>query len=306
MDRLDPQPLITYRYLRMSLVAVLVMLFAAVVRQTVTDHAWQPSISDYYWTPARNVFVGALVALGAGMLVLKPDSELEDVALNISGILAPLVAFVPNPEPGTCDPLPGGGFSTPSANTVAGIGNNVVALFVAGLAGLILLGLSRFVPEKVRFPELTRQARLGRRLGFVAVAVIFGYAVAWYFHDHLAFQCQAHLRAAFTLFGFIIVVVFLNALGVSRDTGTRRPARRNAWLNIYSVIFVAMILGLVSAWFLRRQDWAYWVLYAEAVELGLFLVFWITQTLELWNRGLRSSSAGPRELLPQSGEAAPR
>lgn len=304
MDRLDPQPLITYRYLRMSLVAVLVMLFAAVLRQTLTDHAWQPSISDYYWTPARNVFVGALVALGAGMIVLKPDSELEDVALNIAGILAPLVAFVPTPEPGTCDPLPGGGFSSPSSDTVAGIGNNVVALFVAGLAGLLLLALSRFVPEKVRFPELTAQAKLGRRIGFLAVAAIFGYAVVWYLRDHEAFQCQAHLRAAFTLFGFIILVVFLNALGISRNPGRRHPPGLNAWFNVYSVIFVAMILGLVSAWFLRRQDWAFWVLYAEAVELGLFLVFWFTQTLELWNRGLRSSRAGPRELLPQSQEPA--
>ena len=99
-------------------------------------------------------------------------------------------------------------------------------------------------------------------------------------------------------------MVFLNALGITRNPGSRHPARLKTWLNIYSVIFVAMILGLVSAWFLRRQDWAYWVLYAEAVELGLFLVFWVTQTLELWNRGLRSSRSGPRELLPQAQEPA--
>ena len=300
MDRLDPQPLITYRYLRMSLVAVLVMLFAGVILQTIADHAWQPSISDYYWTPVRNVFVGALVALGTGMVVLKPDSELEDVALNIAGILAPVVAFVPTPEAGTCNALPGGGFTPPTPETVAGIGNNIQALFIAGAAALLLLGLSRFVPEKVVFPELTPGAKLGRRLGFVAIAAIFGYAVIWYLVDNEGFQCQAHLRAAFTLFGFIIVVVLVNAIGKTRNPGVRHPANLPAWLNIYTGIFVAMILGLLAAGILYLADWGYWVLFAEAVELGLFLFFWIVQTFELWNRGLRSPRPGPRSLLPQS------
>jgi hypothetical protein len=40
----------------------------------------------------RAVFVGALVALGVGMVVLEPDNELEDIFLN--------VAFVPTPDAG--------------------------------------------------------------------------------------------------------------------------------------------------------------------------------------------------------------
>ena len=99
---IDPQLLITYRYLRMSLVAVLTMLAASVCFQWFFAGNHLPSISDYYWTPVHAVFIGALLALGVGMVILKPDNELEDIFLNIAGVLAPVVAFVPTPAPGTC------------------------------------------------------------------------------------------------------------------------------------------------------------------------------------------------------------
>jgi F0F1-type ATP synthase membrane subunit a len=133
----------------------------------------------------------------------------------------------------------------------------------------------------------------------VAVLAIFGYAVAAYVHDHQTFACQAHLRAAFTLFGFIVLVVLVNAIGRSRDLAHRHHGTA-PWLNAYTVIFALMVLGLVATVVLRSRGWGYWVLFAEAVELGLFLVFWVTQSIELWNRGLRTPQRGSRDLFPQA------
>jgi hypothetical protein len=48
----------------------------------------------------RAVCVGALVAQGVGMVVLEPDNQLEDIFLNVAGVLAPVVAFVPTPDAG--------------------------------------------------------------------------------------------------------------------------------------------------------------------------------------------------------------
>ncbi len=102
------------------------------------------------------------------------------------------------------------------------------------------------------------------------------------------------------MFGFMILVVLVNAIGRTRTPGDHQPSSVPAWLNVYTVIFALMILGLVVAVVLRSQDWDYWVLFAEAVELGLFLLFWIIQSIELWNRGLRSPQRRERDLLPQS------
>jgi hypothetical protein len=85
----------------MSLVAVLAMLaWAVLVQWQGSGDPLLPSISDHSWTPVRAVFVGALVALGVGMVVLEPDNELEDIFLNAGGRAATVVAFVDTPDAG--------------------------------------------------------------------------------------------------------------------------------------------------------------------------------------------------------------
>lgn len=57
----------------------------------------QPSISAYYHSDARDVFVGALWAIGLGLIAYKGFSRREDWALNIGGVLACCVALFPMP-----------------------------------------------------------------------------------------------------------------------------------------------------------------------------------------------------------------
>ena len=52
----------TYRYLRVGIAGTVVAIFVAVA-QAATTYGWLTSISDYFYTPARDVFVGALIAV---------------------------------------------------------------------------------------------------------------------------------------------------------------------------------------------------------------------------------------------------
>ena len=104
----------TYRYLRLSLVGLVVLLLFCVWLERLGGaqaNRHLGSISAYYYTPARSVFVGALVAIGISLVAIVGRRGFEDTALNIAGMLAPVVAMVPTPrgaggEP--CDPAGGG------------------------------------------------------------------------------------------------------------------------------------------------------------------------------------------------------
>ncbi len=100
----------TYRYLRLSLVGlVLLLLFCVWLERLGGAEANKHlgSISAYYYTPARSVFVGALVAIGISLAAIVGRRGFEDSALNIAGMLAPVVALVPTPRGAggaPCDP----------------------------------------------------------------------------------------------------------------------------------------------------------------------------------------------------------
>jgi hypothetical protein len=59
------------------------------------DIRLRPSMSAYYGTPMRNVFVGLLFVVGAFLYLYKGFSNRENVALNCAGLSAGVVALVP-------------------------------------------------------------------------------------------------------------------------------------------------------------------------------------------------------------------
>jgi hypothetical protein len=94
----------TYASLRVGLAVIaaalpLVVLFAG----SALHHVWlEPSISRYYHTPARllflttrDLFVGGLFAAAACLYLYKGFSTRENVALNLAGVFAALVALLP-------------------------------------------------------------------------------------------------------------------------------------------------------------------------------------------------------------------
>ena len=303
----DPQLLTTYRYLRMSLIALLVMLASAVLIEWLgSGNPLLDSISSYYWTPVRSVFVGALVALGVGMLVLKPDNELEDIFLNIAGVLAPVVAFVPTPQPGTCLPARADAASALPASTIDAITNNVGALLAASMLGLLIFGALALVVPDPASPSVTTRIKLARLGGLVVVVLLFVGALVWFSSDRRSFDCNAHYAAAMTLFVCILAIGVLNALAKHLEARDRGASTLRAVTNPYTVIAVLMLLVVAAGFVGHLQDWGYWILFVEAGVLTLFLAFWILQSAELWEHGIRPH-VGERSLLPQpaSGIDAP-
>ncbi|MET0398973.1 MAG: DUF998 domain-containing protein [Longimicrobiaceae bacterium] len=103
-DELQEHMLGTYDSLRTGLWVIggalpLVVLLAG----GVLHHVWlEPSISDYYHTGSgtrffttRDFFVGGLLAVGACLYLYKGFSTRENVALNLAGGFAAVVALFP-------------------------------------------------------------------------------------------------------------------------------------------------------------------------------------------------------------------
>jgi hypothetical protein len=71
-------------------------------------NAQQPTISHYYYTGMRDVFVGTLWAIGVFLVCYKGPRDWDNVASNVAGACAILVAIfptAPRPTPNPC-PIP--------------------------------------------------------------------------------------------------------------------------------------------------------------------------------------------------------
>ncbi len=100
-NELNNHVFLTYAHLRsgmglIALVLPLVLWFGGLASGT---HL-QSSLSDYYYTPMRNYFVGILFALGSFMFLYKGFGWQENYALHFAGVLAILIAVVPTDAPG--------------------------------------------------------------------------------------------------------------------------------------------------------------------------------------------------------------
>lgn len=267
----------TYRYLRIAMVVLVVMLLAAVVRERLSagTRCFETSISAYVHTPAQAVFVGSLVALGICMIVIKGSDELEDVVLNVGGSLAVVVGLVPTSNPATCTTTP-----ISSQWVSQQVDNNVWAALVAGFVGLTVT-----VAVAVRQKDLHRRDLMARRniAGIAVSATLLAAGVIWFAVWPDAFVEQAHDVAAIGLFACIVGVVAINA----------RDCRRRATTRRYLAIVVLMLVlggGLVASQWLGVE---LWLLLAEATVIALFAVFWLLQTDELWHAGLRPVGSHP-------------
>jgi len=91
----------TYFNLRsgLSLVALLLPIVLLAGALISSSFGLQPSISDFYHTPLRNFFVGVLISVGSFLYLYKGYKNKENVALNIAGVLALGVAFIPTSVP---------------------------------------------------------------------------------------------------------------------------------------------------------------------------------------------------------------
>lgn len=93
---------LTYFSLRLGIALLGALLPAALLAAALFLEGGdlRGSMSAYYHSPMRDVFVGSLVAIGACLYLYKGFSEAENRALNAAGLLVVGVAYLPTSEEG--------------------------------------------------------------------------------------------------------------------------------------------------------------------------------------------------------------
>lgn len=262
----------TYRYLRLSLLAVVVLLGVAVGVQLIGGTTL-PSISASYYTPARNAFVGGLCAVSLALLALSGRS-IEQALLDLAALLAPVIAFVPVPirvgdvaGAGACDTacLP----PAAAADLDAGM-TTLAVLAPVLLAGAVVLALIQHTLAR------------GLAVTFAVMAALVAAVVLWWRLSPDSFARSAHYAATV---GFFLLIAAVAVLAAVRPAAASRR-RRTGLRAVYSVVAVGIVgtlVFLLVAVLQGRTGGTSLVLIGESVALGLFAVFWLAQSVEFWN-----------------------
>lgn len=273
----DDSAIKSYRYLRIGIVGVVGLLAVSIGFERAKASCWQTSISAYYYTPVRSIFVGGLLAIGLCLIVVKGSTAWEDTCLNIAGMLAPVVALVPTSDAGKCwsvqpIPLPIRDDGSLANWVVSNVDNNIKSLLLAGVAGLLVAaGVAMVVTRNAAAvakvgPTGTRLALLGAMLLLIVAFVAFN---TW---KH--FDTDSHFVAAIAMFVFLAGAVGGNAWE------HRHGASIYFWL--YGTIVVLMAVAAVTLVALS-SGWRHVQLFLEGIQISLFAAFWLVQTKEHWN-----------------------
>lgn len=290
----------TYMALRMGMVAVLVGLGYALVREirSVPGDCVNRSISAYYYTPVQSVFVGALLALGLAMIALWGRTVIEDACLNLAGMLAPVVAFVPTLDANYCSLATAtGGVRKPAGQSAEDDEVAKQALIAANSDAvnnnfstlLVVIGVVLAFIAVAGGVLLYRRLRRGRG----SIAEASGYVVTWvaalllwlvglirFNTEKDWFDREAHWTSAVVMFGLVIVAVLL----AGHD-------QRGRWRWTYWVLGVAMLATAAFIYLTASSLWedTWWAVHKifliEAVLIFLLAVFWTVQTIERRDEG---------------------
>jgi len=250
-----------------------------VIELAFGDTEWLGSISAYYYTPVRSVFVGTLCAMGVCLIAIKGrDRPREDLMLNLAGMCAPVVALCPTPleDRTAC----GSATRCVPAEFVPGVVNNVEALIVVGVVAVL-------------FAARTIRRDTHERGDLLAIGVSAGGLVAfalWFALGRGSFLDYAHYGTAVPMFGLIVAVALVNAAKVDDFVaagGTLTMGQARTYKAAYRWIAYVMgwVIGGALALFVVKaatdsEPFAHWVFVVEALLLAAFTAFWILQTLQ--------------------------
>lgn len=260
----DTRVLETYRYLRGGMAVMLLLLAVAVLIEFADANEWRTSISSYYHSPARSVFVASLCALGILLIAYRGSCDSEDQLLNCAGFMAFIVAFVPilessdNSDGTAIDPA---------------VSNNTLALSVTAA---VTVGVWWVIAGKKGSGRSRCSAGgwLGRAFTVVALAVVGFCGYRGRYGD------GAHLPAAIFLFVAITIVVFISARFARRSTNKDQKKYWRMYLAV-GVYMVLSFLGVLGAGMVN-PDWRHGMLVVEILLIAGFAAYWVAQTVQLW------------------------
>lgn len=271
--------LVTYRSLRLGIVLAVGMIFLAVVWESVRAGYLRGSISSYFYSPVRSIFVGALLVIGFSLIVIHTKHRWEETCLTLGGTLAIIVGLVPTTAPDCESGETSGGNvvcrateSDPSLPdwVRTGVANNLFALVVTALIGIALT--AKYAPKTANGekPKRLKYLLIGYAVALVVGAILFG---TWdTFAEH------THTIAAILTFVFVGTTAAFNGSKTHRPKNTlkyRRIYAGVAWgmLGVAVVGIVAIVAGV--------PDGLFWL---ETFELLIFAGYWVTQTFQNWKR----------------------
>lgn len=264
----------TYRYLRIGMIGAVALLAASIAIERSKVDCFQTSISAYYYTPVRAIFVACMFAVSLSLIAYKGRTTGEDLFLNLAGMAAPIVAVAPTIDIGTCwsaPPFPRPDTHGTLANWVINnIDNNFYALLIAGAVAFV-----------VALVILILNLRLGRdEVGVGTVVLVAATAVIlllgwWAIENWDSFNRRAHGIAAVAMFAFLVAAIVANVV-------THKDERGTPWTAMYSSVAALMVLGGVVA-LLGHPFGRHEVFALEAWEIGWFAAYWLAQTVENWN-----------------------
>lgn len=297
---LPPSVCRTYRYLRLSVVGLTLLLAVAVAWQMVGSGTVLGSVSAYFYTPVRSVFVGALIGVGAALIAIRGREGAENAMLNVAGMLAAVVALVPTPVSAAASTQvcgPGIDCAARSSEVVsAAAGNNIGALLIVGLVALVAVTIAELrEPRQRRDPQELRERagppRLSPRLSprlppVIAIGwAVWAGATLWVVFGWPTFLKWGHLAAAAGLFGLIAAVAVINALAARTDLESA-SGRARGYANLYWAVAVVMACAIVIAVIAGAAGTAgVWLIWVEAALIAAFALFWLAQTIEFWHSG---------------------
>ena len=307
----DRNVVYTYRYLRTAMIALLIMLVFSAGYQWWWETGRScslGSISAYYYTPARTVFVGSLCALGACLISYKGHSPEEDALLNFSGFMAFVVAMVPTVPDGLCGP---NAYSQTPPEIASAVRNNIWSLiFVTALAAIIGGLIRRRSRDTVAKPS-----RLTVVVS-VACGVVLVVELTLFLALRERFIAVSHGVAAVTMVAGVIAVMGFSALRRERQDamhGGDQTATPSVWSpqktykRIYLAIATVLLVTLgVTVIVALSTSFDRFILWVELVVIVLFGAYWGVQTRELWDLSERATAAAyaapSRVGLPATSE----
>jgi hypothetical protein len=299
----------TYHYVRLGILAVIVGLgFSIIIEVVRSEGCVQRSISAYYYTPVRSVFVGALVAIALALVAMWGRNPAEDAFLNLAGLFAPVVAFIPTSDANYCSVVAAGaegadklGESQREATTAdpvvnaaqAAIDNNMVTFF---LVIAMAIGYLVWRSWKRGLGALQQPAGWANAITYVLAIIALAVGVVTFIGFPDTFYARAHFTSAILMFTCITVVVFANAYDKltpaergqvpghppedARAFFSRLPGRlwrcRREWYGRLGYTMIVAGVGIFAVG--KVTGWGHYVLVVEAVMLTLFFVFWAKQT----------------------------
>jgi hypothetical protein len=259
----------TYRYVRLSIVAATLVL-AVSIGLEVARAGVLPSISAAFYTPAGNLFVGSLCAIALALLVLSGRS-IEQGLLDVAAVFALVVALVPTPFSALS--CPRGAVCVPAAEIPGVINNGVAVASVSVVVVIVAAVLAR----------TQANAGVGTVVTLAVVVLLVVGFPAWALIDFESFVLGAHNVAAVGFFGVIGLVA-----AVSAWRPQRAPRRFRALYGVVAVGILGSLVALVAVLIAGGAATANVggvpvVFLGESVVVALFAVFWLVQTVELWD-----------------------